>query len=245
MSNGVPCNFHTHTIFCDGNDTPEELVSEAIRLGCAAIGFSGHSFTPFDKSYCMSEEKTKEYKSEIKRLKEKYRDKIAICLGVEQDFFSPCPTDEYDYVIGSVHYVKKNGEYLPVDESREIFEENVMRHYGGDYLAFCEDYYALVAELYTRTRCDVVGHFDLVTKFNEGDELFDTDSPRYRRAADNALYALKDCGAVFEINSGAVARGLRSEPYPQRRILEKIRMLGLKTMKNSDCHSKELLLFGL
>lgn len=245
MSIEVPCNFHTHTTFCDGCDTPEELVEEALRLGCAAIGFSGHSFTPFDRSYCMSKEKTEEYKAEVRWLKEKYRGKIKIFLGIEQDYFSPCPTENYDYVIGSVHYVKKNGEYLPVDESREIFSVNVMRYYGGDFFAFCEDYYELVADLYVRTHCDIVGHFDLVTKFNEGDALFDTSSPRYCRAADNALSALKDCGAVFEINSGAVARGYRREPYPQRRILEKMQSLGVKTIKNSDCHSKEQLLFGI
>ena len=47
----IPCNYHTHTCFCDGKDTPEEMVLEAIRLGCKALGFSGHSHTPFDDSF--------------------------------------------------------------------------------------------------------------------------------------------------------------------------------------------------
>ena len=118
MSN-IPSNYHTHSTFCDGKDTPEEMVLEAIRLGCSEIGFSGHSYTDFDETYCMSIEGTKQYKKCIRELAEKYRDRIRILLGVEQDYFSNAPTDGYDYVIGSVHYIKKDGAYLTVDESAE------------------------------------------------------------------------------------------------------------------------------
>ena len=46
----TPSSYHTHTTFCDGKDSPEELVLEAIRLGCPEIGFSGHAHTAFDES---------------------------------------------------------------------------------------------------------------------------------------------------------------------------------------------------
>ena len=61
----TPSNLHTHTRYCDGRDTPEELILEAIKLGCPAIGFTGHSFTPFDTSYCMSLDNTERYNEEI------------------------------------------------------------------------------------------------------------------------------------------------------------------------------------
>ena len=32
-------NYHTHTTFCDGRDTPEQLVQESIRLGCPTLGW--------------------------------------------------------------------------------------------------------------------------------------------------------------------------------------------------------------
>lgn len=35
----IPSNYHTHTRFCDGKNTPEEIVREAIRLGCPELGF--------------------------------------------------------------------------------------------------------------------------------------------------------------------------------------------------------------
>ena len=186
----TPSNFHTHTHFCDGKNTPEELVLEAIRLGCPKLGFSGHSYTFFDESYCMSQTGTQEYIRQVRALKEKYADRIQILLGVEQDYFSDTSTEGYDYVLGSVHYVLKNGCYLAVDESKEAFVADVQTHYAGDYYGFAEDYFALVADLHRKTGCQILGHFDLVTKFNANGDLFDPNHPRYQAAANKALDAL-------------------------------------------------------
>ena len=46
-------NLHTHTHYCDGKYSPEEMVQAAIREGFVSLGFSGHSFTPCDVTYCM------------------------------------------------------------------------------------------------------------------------------------------------------------------------------------------------
>ena len=160
-------NFHTHTTYCDGKNTPRELVEKAIELGCSQIGFSGHSYTETgDKSpYCMTLSGTEEYKAEIRRLKQEYQDKIRIFLGVERDYFSKDTSKDYDYSIGSVHYVYLDGLYLPVDESRKTQIEIVEKHYNGDFYSFAEDYYALVGDIYNMTECDIVGHFDVVTVF--------------------------------------------------------------------------------
>ena len=238
-------NYHTHTTFCDGENTPEEMVQEALRLGCWGIGFSGHSYTPFDESCCMSREGTKEYKACIRALQKKYAGKIDIALGVEQDYYSEEPTIDYDYIIGAVHYVKKGREYLPVDESAEKQIEIVDKYYNGDFYGFVEDYYRNVADLYNKTGCDIVGHFDLITKYNEGCALFDTAHPRYRDAAEWALEELTMSPVIFEINTGAMARGCRTEPYPEKRIIGMLLRCGIMVMKNSDAHCKEDLMFGL
>ncbi len=240
----TPSNYHTHTTFCDGQNTAEELVQAALKLGCPAIGFSGHSYTAFDERWCMSRAGTQAYRREVAALKEQYAGRIRICLGVEQDYYSDQPTDGYDYVIGSVHYVKKGGEYLPVDESREVFADNVDRCYGGDVYAFIEDYYAAVADLYRKTGCGMVGHFDLVMKFNGDGTLFDPGHPRYTAAAEGALRALADAPVAFEVNTGAMARGLRTEPYPARAWVERLREMGKELVFSSDCHRADLLLFG-
>lgn len=240
----IPSNYHTHTCFCDGKHTPEEMVLEAIRLGCPEIGFSGHSHTAFDDSFCMSREGTGAYIAEVRRLQETYKGQIKILLGIEQDYDSEESTQGYDYVIGSVHYVKKNGVYISVDESKESQIENVRRFYGGDFYSFVEDYYHSVGDVYRKTGCQIIGHFDLVAKFNQAGDLFDTSHPRYQAAAYKALVALLDAPAVLEINTGAISRGYTTQPYPARDILDKWRKAGKKIIFSSDCHSKEHLLFG-
>ena len=44
--------------------------------GLKTIGFSSHSYTPFDTDYCMNEQDTKDYLAQIKLLKEQYADNI-------------------------------------------------------------------------------------------------------------------------------------------------------------------------
>ena len=238
-------NFHTHTSFCDGKDSAEELVLYAIELGCSEIGFSGHSFVEFDKECCMSITGCEEYKKEIIALREKYADKIKILLGVEQDIYSEQSTEDYDYIIGSVHYILKDNEYLFVDFSRQRQIDDVNKHYGGDFYAYIEDYYKLVGELYEKTRCNIIGHFDLVTKFNEKGDLFDIKHPRYLKAAFDALQKLSASPAVFEVNTGAISRGYRNTAYPDEIFLSKMAEGGRPFLLSSDCHAKENLLFGL
>ena len=237
-------NYHSHTTFCDGKHTVEEMVQRAIGLGFTTIGFSGHSYTPFDESYCMSIEGTRRYKQEVRRIKEKYSGQIQVFLGVEQDYYSQEPTDEYDFIIGSVHYIKKDGRFLSVDESAECQQRAVNRHYGGDFYAFAEDYFAAVADVYRKTGCQIIGHFDLVAKFNENGRLFDENHPRYRVAAQAALAELMKTPAVFEFNTGAIARGYRTTAYPAPQFLEILHQQGKSLLFSSDCHNAGQLLFG-
>lgn len=98
----------------------------------------------FDESYCMSYQGTKDYISEINRLKRVYANKIKIYLGVEKDFFSNYDATPFEYVIESVHYVKKSNRYIPVDKSAQVQVDAVNLNYGRDFLAFVEDYFFLV-----------------------------------------------------------------------------------------------------
>ena len=60
-------NLHTHTTFCDGNNTAEDIVQKALYKGFSSIGFSGHGYTAFDLSYCMKD--IKGYIEKIRSLK--------------------------------------------------------------------------------------------------------------------------------------------------------------------------------
>lgn len=239
-----PSNYHTHTCFCDGKNTPEELVEEAIRLGCREIGFSGHAYTAFDDSFCMSKEDTRAYIDAVHAAQKTYGNRIKIWLGVEQDYYAEESAQDYDYVIGAVHYVKKDGCYLSVDESKETQIVNVARFYNGDFYSFVEDYYETMADVYRKTGCQIIGHFDLVAKFNRDQDLFDPQHPRYQLAAQKALDALMDFPVALEVNTGAIARGYTAAPYPAKDILRRWLAKGKKIVFSSDCHSAEQLLFG-
>ncbi len=235
-------NYHTHSIYCDGTDTPEEMVQKAIELGISELGFSGHAYLGFDTESSMTPQQTELYKKEITLLQEKYKDKIKILLGIEFDYYCEEKLDGYEYVIGSVHSVLKDGRYLFIDYSREQQIEAVDSYYGGDFYAFIEDYYSLVADVYNKTKCDIIGHFDLVTKFNSDGGLFDTTHPRYIAAWKRAADAIIKTPAVVEINTGAIARGYTEKPYPAEDIIEYFKQHGKKLIYSSDCHNKDHLL---
>lgn len=238
-------NLHTHTNFCDGKNTPEEMVRAAIRLGMDALGFSGHAPCPAPGDNAgMKPEDVPAYRDEIFRLREKYAGRLEIFLGLEQDHFLFPNSEPWDYVIGSVHYVEKEGRPLPVDYLPEDFSRSVFQYYGGDYYAFAEDYYRLVGGIAERTGCQIVGHFDLITKFNEGERLFDTGHPRYVGAALEALDRLAEKSVICEINTGAMSRGYRSAPYPAPWLLRAMRERNIRVCITSDCHNADHLLYA-
>ena len=238
-------DFHVHTNYCDGRDSPEDIISEAIRRGMKRLGFSGHSFTAFDTEPCMTYEGTQRYVDEIHRLREKYRGKIEILCGTEQDYYSDMTTAGYDYVIGSVHYVISDGECISVDHTPEIFAELIHR-FNDDPYKVAEEYFALMADVVRKTNANIIGHFDLITKFNETNKngkFFDEDNPRYISACNDALDSLLETGKPFEINTGAISRGWRKTPYPSARILKYIASHNGSVILSSDSHSKDTLMF--
>ena len=232
-------DLHMHTAYCDGKDTPEDMVLSAVDKGLDTVGISSHSYTFFDESYCMQKEDIPRYIAELRYLRAKYFDRIHVLCGVEQDYYSDYPTDEFDYIIGSVHYIRVGDEYIPVDESVEILRAAVQKHFGGDVYALCELYSDTVADVVEKTRCDIIGHFDLISKFIEREPLFDTGHPRYVKAWKAAVDRLVTYDVPFEINTGAISRGYRTQPYPDEEMIAYIKAKGGRLILSSDAHSKE------
>ena len=119
----------------------------------------------------------------------------------------------------------------------------VKKHFDGDIYAFCERYYAMVSEIIERTDADIIGHFDLVSKFNENGELFDSNHPRYVAAYQAAVDKLIKYNKPFEINTGAISRGYRVTPYPSVPIKKYIEEKGGSFVLSSDSHQKETICF--
>ena len=237
-------DYHVHSTFSDGVNTPEEIVLAALEKGMDELGFSEHAYAPHDYDCGMPLGTEVAYRAEIARLKEKYAGRIRILCGVEQDYYSVLPADEYDYRIGSVHNVCEQGEYYAVDGSAEEQRQAIDRFYGGDAYGMCERYYAMVSEIVERTNADIIGHFDLLTKFCEQQPLFDLHHPRYIAAWQAAADKLLRTGKPFEINTGAITRGYRTTPYPMADIRAYLQDRGAKFILSSDSHSAETLCWG-
>ncbi|MBQ9828435.1 MAG: histidinol-phosphatase [Lachnospiraceae bacterium] len=235
------CNFHTHSTCCDGRDTPEELAAYAFENGFSALGFSSHSYIEVDEGYTVPRD-PQPYKDEIARLKDEYRGRMEIYCGLEQDIFTEIPAEDYDYVIGSVHFVEKDGEMIGVDYAADLTRDLIDGPYCGDFDALAEDYFELVAQLPERTGADIIGHFDLVSKYNDIYGI--VESTRYLDAAWKAIERLIGKCDIFEINTGGMASGYKNYPYPSPAILSMLKEAEARIMLSSDAHKKEHLLYG-
>ena len=234
-------DLHMHTVWSDGKNTPEEMVQEAIRKGLETVGISDHS----SGDPCgMKLEENAAYKAEIARLKEKYAGQIRVLCGLERDFLTDDFTD-YDYTIGSVHWLPMpDGHRVSIDWLPEKLREGAEKYFGGDMIALAEAFFEAEARVVEVTKCDIIGHFDLVTKFIEVDPSFDVRHPRYVRAWQQAADALLETGKPFEVNFGAMSRGYRTSPYPSPEIRQYLLDRGGKLLLSSDAHAKENIAFG-
>ncbi len=232
-------NLHTHSSFCDGKDTPEEMVLEALKKGFNSLGFSGHSYIPGGEYYCMKD--TVGYKAEINRLKEKYKDKLEIFCGIEFEMYSPKDLDGYDYIIGSSHYIKIGDEVIDIDLKAPWVREIIDKYFDGDGMRLARAYYENIAKMPEYIIPDFIGHFDIVRKHSEKEHFFDTSKKEYQNYALEALHTLSEKNDIFELNTGCIARGYLSTPYPEAFILKELKALGKKIVITSDCHNKDFL----
>ena len=238
-------NIHTHSTYCDGKNTLEEMVQTAIANGMEALGFSGHSHSPFDP-YCpgMDPDKVTRYRSEIGRLSEKYGDRIRLYMGIEWDLDSKPDGLDWDYRIGSIHFMPGNDKYYPIDMDGEGLMTMVKELYHGDILCMVEDYFRRELILWDTVHPDVIGHFDLYRKFNDSLHYLEEQNPKYLSMAKDTLHTLVTRGALFELNLGAVARGKCKEPYPSVTLLSFLQQEGARLIITTDCHDASLLTRG-
>ncbi|MBR2528412.1 MAG: histidinol-phosphatase HisJ family protein [Blautia sp.] len=232
----IRANFHTHTSFCDGRDTAQAMAEQACAIGFNRLGFSGHMDADIHMDLAA-------YQKEIFRLREVYAGRLEIFCGVELDnLYDPSVGEGMDYVIGSTHFLDVPSEKpMSVDAGEEEMETLAMEFFDGDYYALARAYYELEAKVYDRLHCTFVGHFDLVTRFNDSMHFLDEEDPRYTGPALDAMEYLVSKDIPFEINCGAVNRGRKKELYPHPYLLRKLKELGGEIVISSDAHQKELL----
>lgn len=244
----ISTNYHTHTRHCDGAGEPEDYARAALAKGFTHLGFSGHCPVPFPNDWTMQPEDLPVYLKEVSAVRERYRNRLEVLLGLEVDYLpgqlgprSPSILElGLDYTIGSVHFIteqpRADGLRWTVDAPPDEFAKGLAEDFGGNARRLVERYYERIGELAERSTPDIIGHFDVVKRNNRGGRYFSEEEGWYRRAAGQALRRIAASGAVLEINTGGIVRGTSGALYPSRWILAECLALKIPIMVNADAH---------
>ncbi len=229
-------NLHTHTTWDDGKNTAREMIEAALAAEMTAVGISVHSPTEPGDGWSLPAGRLPDYRQEIAALAREYAGRIRVYCGVEWDVTSKIALAPFDYVIGSVHYLPIEG-HPTVDESEAVTARFLSEVFHGDADAAAAMYFGELERVAQEPEVDIVGHLDLLTKFDERRHFFNPDSPVYRRSAQRAMEALVAAGKIFEVNTGAISRGYRTSPYPSRALLTQLCRMGGRVTVSADAHA--------
>ncbi len=226
-------DLHNHTPRCNhAVGTMNEYVEQAIQKGIDIFGFSDHAPMSFDPKYRMSLNEADEYEKEVKELADKYKDQINILLGYEVDFL-PNHLEErilqapVDYLIGSVHFIPKDGNLWGFDNPEFIGE-----YKNADIDKIWQDYFDAIEAMAKSGLFQIVGHLDLIKVFNF------KSKKDVRLIAQKALEAIKKSGMAIEISSAGLRKPV-GEPYPSKELLEVAYELDIPITLASDAHAPQ------
>jgi histidinol-phosphatase (PHP family) len=221
------------------------VVQRAIELGFTHYGLSEHSprdrkedlfpgeedLTPADLSTIFDA-----YVTHARKLREQFAGKIDLLVGFETERLPPQSWVERmrglreryapDYIVGSVH---------DIDGAVIDFSPEATRHVAetmGGVEAMQLRYFDAVADLVGALSPEVVGHIDLIRKFDGPEPHF---SAAVHRRIDLTLEAVRAAGSVLEVNCAPHRRGL-GPVYPLVSILERARSMGIRVTLGDDGH---------
>lgn len=242
-------NYHTHTTFCDGNNSPREMILAALEKRFDILGFSSHSAYPHASDWHMAALSHQKYFEETRALAKEFSGQIKIYSGLEADYIPSISCDfewqfkkfSPDYLIGSVHYLTNKRGFFTVDDTAENVAEGLARLYDGDgKKAVCE-YFYLQREMLNTQRFLILGHPDVIRKRNGSLKFFDEGESWYRREIKATAKAAARAGVVVEINTGGIARKALDDVYPSAEFLECFFKAGVPVTFSSDAHTANCL----
>ncbi len=235
--------------YCDhAHSTLRELIEAAIAFGYTTFGVTEHA--PRVEEHRLFEEERamgwdiphldhifEQYAAELRSLQDEYADRITILRGFEAEVIPEANYVEvmrgyaeryqFDYMVGSVHWV--NGHII--DHKREYFEQALA--VSGSLEALAVKYYETLAEMALRLNPEVIGHFDLI-RCSAPDEA-SVSTQAVRCAALAALEAVREAGAILDVNTAGYRKGL-GRPYPAPWIVEAARDMGIGFCFGDDSH---------
>ncbi len=230
----VMVDYHIHTYLCrHAEGSIEDYVNSAIEKGLREIGFADHfplalmGMEP-KTQVTMNEDEIELYFQMVNRVSQ--TKDISVKTGIELDYV-PGKTIKlskelkdypFDYIIGSIHFMDDWDFTHPYYAGE--YEE---RSLGDVY----ERYFSLVCEACKSGIFDIIGHIDVVKKFDYRPEKR-VLLPFYTEVA----RVLQDTGVCLEVNTSGLDAPV-NEIYPARELLELCIKKGVKVVMGSDAHS--------
>jgi histidinol-phosphatase (PHP family) len=229
-------DYHVHTARCGhATGAMERYVEHAIEAGLSELGFSDHLFMYWlpadrrDPQLGMAEWEHDFYIEDVERCRARYASDITIRLSTEADFIpgheraleSILRAYDWDYVIGSVHFIGEWG----FDDSR-----NISGFVQWDLDELYARYFDLVGASAETGLFDTIGHADLVKKF--GHRAVSDQCPAYERLA--ARFAA--AGVCVEVNTAGLRKPV-GEIYPHPDLLRACHSAGVPVTLGCDAHA--------
>jgi len=233
MSCALPADYHIHTFLCKhAEGMPADYVAAARARGVPEMCFADHAPAPdgYDPGVRMSIEQFPEYVEMISALRGGTAPHVL--YGIEADYYEGCrafleswlPEQDFDLVLGSVHYINDWGFDHP---------DNLAVWDSVDVTETWRKYFDLLGALADTRLFDIVGHLDLPKKFGHR-----TEEGALTEIAAPVLDRVAAAGMAVELNTG----GLRcpvGEIYPSLLVLELCRERNIPIVFGSDAHSAD------
>ena len=225
-------DYHIHTTLCKhAVGGMEEYVERAIELGLREIGFADHMPVMPEPQFCMDWDDLPVYIDRVHAIQDRYSGRIDIRLGCEMDI-APGREDEirsiierydFDYVIGSVHYL--DGWPFDQEKHKGVFEK-------GDLGHIYDLFFETVIRAARTGLYDIAGHIDNIKRM--GYVLSGDLTPYYTRTA----AVLKEMNVAFELNTSGYDSAA-AEAYPSPAFLRVLCEAGVPVTLGSDSHSPD------
>lgn len=223
----------------------ESVVKRAIEVGFTHYGLSEHiaryrqqDLFP-DEQDLTPEDLAKTFEAYVvqaRELRERYADRIDLLVGFETERLPPGDWAQrmqgtrerlqIDYIVGSVHDVDGHVIDFKGEQTRAIAEQI------GGMEELQVRYFDALAELVTTLRPEVVGHVDLIRKFDGEQPQF---GARAWRHLQRTLDAVQAAGSVLDVNAATRRRGL-GPVYPLPEILTRALHMGIGVTLGDDGH---------
>ena len=237
---------HNHSTGSDGKLSPEELIEKAIELGWDYVYFTDHFLNPKKAGIIYEDDNyfNNNYINEIKHLKEKYKDKIEVCFGVELGWLNSyekwlkeqSKKYNFDYVIGSIHdIIDKNKKPHSMESGKENWLKSA-KSFGG-IEEFVKEYYKQIKLLIKSKIFDSVGHLDYIKVYNREQDLFSEKADWYKKEVLSVLDLIKKNKIALEINHGGIRKCKAA--FPSLWILKEAKKRNIPITLGIDAHLAE------